>query len=67
MVNIRASLEEVKSLRVFDALGNRVMGSAPYPGNAQTINLGQEPPGLYFIAITRKNGERQVEKIVLHR
>lgn len=67
IVNIRASMEEIKSLQVFDALGNRIMDSAPSSGNLQTIYLEQEPSGLYFIAIIHKNGERQVEKVLLHR
>ena len=67
IVNIRASMEEVNSLRVFDALGNWVTYQAPSSDNLQTINLEQEPTGLYLLTIIGKNGVRQVEKILLHR
>lgn len=67
IVNIRASREKIRSVQVFDALGNNILNPALSPGGLQIIDLGQEPAGLYFITILDENGGRQVEKIVLQK
>jgi len=60
---ITVSGDNLKELEVINILGQPVL-KTPCSGESVTIDLANQPAGVYFIKITDKNGNKYSEKVV---
>lgn len=55
--------ENLKHIDIFDALGKQV-ASLSTQGNQTSIDLSQQPAGIYFVNVTDNNGRKHAKKII---
>ena len=54
---------ELREIAVYNATG-RTVYTTPCNGKTATIDLSDQPDGLYLVGVTDKNGRRSVQKVV---
>ncbi|HET8804170.1 MAG TPA: T9SS type A sorting domain-containing protein, partial [Aequorivita sp.] len=61
---IATSQNTIQAVSIHNVLGQRIQEILPN-ANTTEINIGNVPPGIYFVAVTLENSDKETLKVVV--